>query len=145
MRKCCCSPKLCKLLNWVRMVVRLWLCHAAVSTAAIHSASTKALQTFGAAVSVQRAAAWLAYLRVEGEGRGQSVESVFRSVRAKVPGGVIMSFVFDSVSCFSVVQCVPCTSSTPGRSSYREHDAGGMMGEAYHTTATHFNTDQHPD
>lgn len=86
------------------MVVRLWLCHAAVSTAAIHSASTKALQTFGAAVSVQRAAAWLAYLRVEGEGRGQSVESVFRSVRAKVPVGVIMSFVYDSVSCFPVVQ-----------------------------------------
>lgn len=32
------------------------------------------------------------------------------------------------------------------RSSYRDHDAGGMMGEAYHTTAAaDFITDQHPD
>lgn len=69
------------------MVVCLF-CRA-MQQAAIHSLWTKALQTFGADVSVwrvsDRATAWLAYLRVEGEGQEPSVESVLLSVRAKVP------------------------------------------------------------
>lgn len=54
--------------------------------AAIHSALTKASQTFGAVVCGEREAAWLAYLRVEGEGQEPSVESVLLSVWVKAPG-----------------------------------------------------------
>lgn len=72
--------------------MRLWPCRAAVSTAAIHSASTKALQTFGATFSVRQRGSLISGSKAKDK---SSVESVLQWGWAKVPAGVTTSLVFD--------------------------------------------------